>query len=150
MNEVKELPKRAFRLDDQIGHLLRRAYHAASGHFAQRLKPYRLKPQQFATLARLTEMGPTAQTELGARLGMARANIHVMVERLKARGLIVTRSDPDDSRRRIVALSKDGKALVERLVPLDLASTEDALAPLDDREREILYRLLRKIEANAP
>ena len=150
MNQVKGPPDPAFRLDEQIGHLLRRAYHAASGHFAQRLKPYRLKPQQFATLARLAEMGPTAQTELGASVRMARANIHVMVERLKARGLVETRSDPDDSRRRIVALSEAGRALVETLVPLDLASTEDALAPLDARERETLYRLLRKIEANPP
>ena len=59
-----------FRLDDQIGHLLRKAYQAASAHFAQRLRPYNLKPQQFATLARLRELGPSPQNRLGEAAGM--------------------------------------------------------------------------------
>lgn len=136
-----------FRLDDQIGHLLRNAYQATSAHFARRLRPYNLKPQQFATLARLRELGPTAQNRLGDAVGMPRANIHTMVERLRARGLVTTHADPTDNRKRIVELSREGQQLVGTIIPLDLDSTEDALAPLNAGERKTLYRLLRRLSA---
>ena len=148
MPTTPETPHRPFRLDDQIGHLLRQAYQITSAHFARRLRPHDLKPQQFATLARLREFGPTAQNCLGDSIGMPRANIHAMVERLRAKGLVDTRSDPDDARRRIVALTDAGRKLVDTLIPLDLESTEAALAPLSGDERRTLYRLLRRLSAN--
>lgn len=138
-----------FRLDDQIGFLLRRAHHQASGHFAARLRPYDMNPQQFSTLARLLERGPTAQNSLGESVGMARANIHTMVQRLAKRGLVATRDDPDDSRRRIVELTDAGRALVKELIPLDAQSTEDALAMLDAAERATVYRLLRRLAGDS-
>lgn len=144
---MPETENSSFRLDDQIGHLLRQAYRCASAQFARRLRPHDLKPQQFATLARLSERGPTAQNCLGDAVGMPRANIHAMVERLRAKGLVETSCDPGDARRRIVALSDAGRALVNRLIPLDLESTEAALAPLTGDERRTLYRLLRRLTA---
>ncbi len=134
-----------FRLDDQIGHLLRHAYQVASAHFVKRLKRHNLKPRQFATLARIFECGPMPQNRLGDAVGMPRANIHKMVERLGARGLVETRADPDDCRLRIVALTDEGRALVEELIPLDIESTEDALEPLNENERKTLYALLRRL-----
>lgn len=137
--------RKDFKLDDQIGHLLRLAYQSASAHLARRLKPYDLKPQQFATLARLHELGPTSQNRLGEAVGMPRANIHKMVERLAERGLVCLQADPEDARRRIVALTAKGRRLAATLIPLDEASTEDALAALSERDRAALYRLLRRI-----
>ena len=128
-----------FRLDDQIGHVLRNAYHKASAHFARRLR------RQFATLARLHELGPTPQNRLGETVSMPRANIRTMVERLRARGLVEIRADPDDCRLRIVALTEAGSEMVETLIPLDIESTRDALAPLDASEQRELYRLLGKL-----
>ncbi len=136
---------RDFKLDDQIGHLLRLAYQSASAHLAKRLLPYDLKPQQFATLLRLQELGPTAQNRLGEAVGMPRANIHKMVERLSARDLVKVEADPADGRRRVVDLTGNGRSLISKLIPLDEASTEDALAPLNSDERETLYRLLRRL-----
>ena len=134
-----------FRLDDQIGHVLRNAYHKASAHFARRLRPFDLKPRQFATLARLHELGPTPQNRLGETVSMPRANIRTMVERLRARGLVEIRADPDDCRLRIVALTEAGSEVVETLIPLDIESTRDALAPLEANEQRELYRLLGKL-----
>jgi DNA-binding MarR family transcriptional regulator len=134
-----------FRLDDQIGHVLRQAYRSASSHFARRLRDFDIKPQQFATLARLAEMGPTSQNCLGDAVGMPRANIHAMVQRLAAKGLVDTQPDPEDSRRRIVVLTEGGEAMLRELVPLDLQSTEDALAPLSSAERKTLYALLQRL-----
>jgi DNA-binding MarR family transcriptional regulator len=142
---MSEAGREDFKLDDQIGHLLRLAYQSASAHFARRLKPYDLKPQQFATLLRLRELGATSQNRLGEAVGMPRANIHKMVERLCARGLVTVYADPADGRRRIVDLTREGRALATKLIPLDEESTEDALASLNRQERATLYRLLRRL-----
>jgi len=133
-----------YRFTDQIGHLLRLTYQSASAHLARRLRPYDLKPQQFATLMRLSELGPLSQNRLGEAVGMPRANIHKMVERLAARGLVTTLADPEDGRRRVVALTRAGRALVRKLIPLDEASTAEALAPFTRAERVMLYKLLRR------
>jgi DNA-binding MarR family transcriptional regulator len=54
-------------------------------------------------------------------------------------------ADPADGRRRIVDLTREGRALATKLIPLDEESTEDALASLNRQERATLYRLLRRL-----
>jgi len=140
---MSETPR--FKLDDQVGHLLRRAYQRAAAHLAGRIRRYDLTPVQFATLVRLWEQGPLSQNQLGRLVAMPPANIHGLVRRLEARGLVTRASDDNDKRLLNVSLTDEGRKLVEELIPLDAASTEDALAGLDPGEREILYRLLRKL-----
>jgi DNA-binding MarR family transcriptional regulator len=134
-----------YRLDDQVGHLLRRAYQRASGHLASRIRAYDLTPVQHATLIRLWEMGPLSQNQLGRVVAMPPANIHSLVRRLESRGLV--RRDPDDKDKRLltVSLTDEGTALVQKLIPLDSASTEAALHALNETERQTLYDLLKKL-----
>lgn len=139
-------PKSAqFRLEDQVGHLLRRAYQRASAHLADRLKPHDLTPMQFAALMRLRECGPLSQNELGRMISMPPANIHSMVGRLKKRGVLTTGRDPNDRRLILIDLSEEGARLTDALIPLDLQSSADALAPLAPAERKTFLALLRKL-----
>ena len=50
-----------------------------------------------------------------------------------------------DRRRLMVSLTAEGRAAIERLVPLARAITAETLAPLSAREAETLTRLLNKI-----
>jgi DNA-binding MarR family transcriptional regulator len=136
---------RPYRLDDQVGHLLRRAYQRASGHLAGRIRCYDLTPVQHATLIRLWEFGPLSQNQLGRLVAMPPANIHALVRRLEARALVRRDPSPKDKRLLTVSLTDEGRKMAEALVPLDTASTEDALKPLDAKEREALYAILKKI-----
>ena len=136
---------RPYRLDDQVGHLLRRAYQRASSHLAGRIRAYELTPVQHATLIRLWELGPLSQNQLGRVVAMPPANIHSLVRRLESRGLV--RRDPSakDKRLLTVSLTDEGNKLVETLIPLDSASTEAALKGLNDAERDALYAILKKL-----
>ena len=134
-----------FRLDDQVGHLLRRAYQRASSHLASRIRPHDLTPVQHATLIRLWEMGPLSQNQLGRAVAMPPANIHSLVRRLESRGFVRRDADPSDKRLLTVSLTDEGRALVEALIPLDAASTEAALRGLSAAERETLYAILKKM-----
>ncbi len=68
-----------------------------------------------------------------------------MVDRLGRRGLIETSPDHEDGRRLLVALTAAGAELVERLLPMAFAITEETLQPLTPEEREVLLGLLRRM-----
>lgn len=141
----------AYRLDDQIGFLLRRASqrHLAifaagmAGATGKRGEP--LTPMQWAALAKLHELGTSAQTSLGRATAMDAATIKGVVDRLEARGLVATQADPMDGRRRRVSISASGRRLVAEAVGHADRISEETLAPLGPAERSALIALLRRI-----
>ena len=135
----------AYRLDDQVGFLLRRAYQRASSNLVDRIGPHDLTAPQFATLARLYERGTLSQNLLGRLVAMEPANIRDVVLRLKKRRLVMTRRDPDDGRLILVSLTPSGMSLVEELLPIEIECTAKTLAALNANERRLLYELLGRL-----
>jgi DNA-binding MarR family transcriptional regulator len=133
-----------YRLDDQVGFLLRRVSQRHVAIFARQMEKD-ITPTRWAALAKLYEEGPTTQNRLGRLTAMDAATIKGVVDRLTKRHLIETRADPDDGRRRVVALSEVGQALVERSLAHAAAITRRTLEPLSPREQVSLLALLRKL-----
>ncbi|EBA06789.1 MarR family winged helix-turn-helix transcriptional regulator [Sagittula stellata] len=131
-------------LDEQIGFLLRKAYQRNSNIFLE-LVPGRLTTTQFAIMHRLAEDGPMSQNLLGRSVAMDGATTKGVVDRLIARELLVTRRDPKDRRRHLVSLTPKGIALINEAVEAAIRVTNETLAPLREREKETLLRLLAKI-----
>ncbi|MEA2919636.1 MAG: MarR family transcriptional regulator, lower aerobic nicotinate degradation pathway regulator [Bradyrhizobium sp.] len=135
----------AYRLEDQVGFLLRRAYQRASSNLVERIGPYDLTAPQFATLARLYERGTLSQNLLGRLVAMEPANIRDVVLRLKKRRLIMTRRAPEDGRLILVSLTPAGLSLVEKLLPIEIECTSRTLAALNANEKRLLYDLLGRL-----
>jgi MarR family transcriptional regulator, lower aerobic nicotinate degradation pathway regulator len=135
----------AYRLDDQVGFLLRRAYQRASANLVDRIGIHDLTAPQFATLARLHERGKVSQNLLGRLVAMEPANIRDVVQRLKKRRLVTTERDPTDGRLILVSLSSTGQSLIRDLLPVEIDCTAKTLAPLERDERKLLYDLLRRL-----
>lgn len=131
-------------LDDQIGFLLRRAYQRNSTIFAERV-PGPLTTTQFSVMHRLAEEGPLSQNRLGRSVAMDAATTKGVVDRLISRGLLRTERDPDDRRRHLVHLTAEGERMIRAAVTAAAEVSRETLAPLRDRERETLLRLLKKI-----
>jgi DNA-binding MarR family transcriptional regulator len=133
-----------YRLEEQVGFLLRRATqrHVAifAGHMGEEVTPTR-----WAVLAKLYEAGPSSQNRLGRSTAMDAATIKGVVDRLIERGFVETRPDPQDARRRVIALSETGRRLVERSIEQALAITRETLDPLQPSEQAALIGLLRKL-----
>lgn len=133
----------AYRLDDQVGFIMRRAFqrHAAifQGHIAD------LTATQWAVLAKLSELEQASQNHLGRLTAMDAATMQGVVRRLMERGLVARAESPLDRRRLVLRLTDAGHKLVAGLVPYASAATRETLAPLAPKEREILLRLLRKL-----
>lgn len=76
-----------YRLEDQVGFVLRRAHQRASGIFAEVMGRYDVTPTQFAALAKLADVAPVSQNELGRLTAMDPATIFGVVSRLVKRGM---------------------------------------------------------------
>ena len=131
-------------LDDQAGFLMRVAMQRHTSIFSSRMVA-ELTQTQFAALAKLYEVGPCSQNYLGRLIYMDAATIKGVVDRLHARGFLTALNDPDDRRRRAVALTERGREVTEAATRVagDISAT--TLAPLTADERRQIVKLLRKL-----
>jgi DNA-binding MarR family transcriptional regulator len=134
----------AYRLDEQVGFVLRQVSQRHSAIFAAHIGE-NLTATQWAALSKLAESGPCSQNLLGRHTAMDVATIKGVIDRLTARGLTETARDPDDGRRLIVRLTRAGQQIVEKLTMVALAVSEETLAPLTVRERATFVGLLGKL-----
>jgi len=140
---VEEERTAEYRLDEQVGFILRKANQRHLAIFAGKIAD--LTPPQFAALAKLYEVGKTSQNQLGQLIAMDAATIKGVIDRLKARRLVALTPHALDRRRLLVDLTAEGQEAVEKLLPLAREITEKTLAPLTPREAATLVRLLSKL-----
>ena len=133
-----------YRLEEQVGFLLRRATQRHVAIFSEHMGE-EVTPTRWAVLAKLYEAGPSSQNRLGRLTAMDAATIKGVVDRLIERGLIETQPDPTDARRRVIGLSEAGRRLVERSLGQAHAITRETLDPLTPAERAALLGFLRKL-----
>jgi DNA-binding MarR family transcriptional regulator len=131
-------------LDDQIGFLLRVAMQRHTAIFTSQMLEG-LTQTQFASLAKLYEVGPCSQNHLGRLIYLDAATIKGVVDRLSARGLVIAANDPNDRRRRAVTLTEQGRRLTEEAIKVAAKITADTLVPLSEEERETVSRLLNRL-----
>ncbi|MBA4324347.1 MAG: MarR family transcriptional regulator [Rhodobacter sp.] len=134
---------KAYRLDDQIGYVLRRVTQRHLAIFAAAIPE--VTTTQFAVLARLAEIGPQSQNHLGRETAMDAATIKGVVDRLAKLGLVATNSDPADRRRLTVSLTAAGETLFADRVPTALSVSADTVSPLSPDEARLLMDLLLRL-----
>lgn len=144
-SEAQATAAMAFRLERQVGHLLRRAHQRSSALFADYFTNLHLTPTQFAILAKLHERREVSQNHLGRMTAMDPATVQGVIRRLLTRDLIQQRDDPKDRRRVLISLTESGYAILEDAIPRARLISETVLDTLRSEEREQLIRLLRKI-----
>ncbi len=134
-----------YNLEDQVGHLMRRANQRHAAIFFEGLNDQQLTAMQFAVLVKISDEEEVSQNRLGRLAAMDPATVQGVVRRLKERALIDARPDPDDRRRSLWRLSKAGKSLVIAAIPIAEQITERTLGPLSKSERNTFLALLRKL-----
>ncbi|MDA7965087.1 MarR family transcriptional regulator [Ruegeria sp.] len=144
MDDKKTADAETYRLDDQVGYVLRLANQRHAAIFQAHTLDG-LTPTQFAALVRIGEQGQCSQNRLGRLSAMDVATIKGVVDRLQKKGLIVSAPDPNDRRRMLIALSADGKRLLDSMKLAGQRITAETLEPLSPSEREVFLKLLRRL-----
>ncbi len=138
-------PAQNYVLEDQVGHLLRRAHQRHTAIFQEGMSEAQLTPTQFAALVKIKDLGCVSQNQLGRLTAMDPATIQGVVQRLLGRGLIERKPDLTDRRCTELRLAAAGDALAATAIERARAITEATLAPLNDEERAKFLVLLRKL-----
>jgi DNA-binding MarR family transcriptional regulator len=141
--EAEEPDENDYRLQEQVGFILRKAHQRHVSIFAAHIAD--LTPPQFAALAKLHDVGETSQNQLGSLIAMDAATVKGVIDRLKARGLVELSKHEVDKRRLLVNLTAEGRDAIERLIPIARDITEETLAPLSAKEVATFMRLLDKL-----
>ena len=136
---------RPYKIEEQVGYLLRRAYQRASAIFQVTIGDPNITPTQYSSMAKLNEYHELSQNHLGRLVGMDKATVQGVVRRLKDRGLVDSRPDPGDARRTLLSLTTEGQRSVNKLLMNGPAVSRETLKPLSAEEQRRLLELLAKL-----
>lgn len=137
--------QRPYRIEEQIGYLLRRAHQRASAIFQVSIGDPNITPTQYSSMVKLNEYTELSQNLLGRLVGMDKATMQGVVRRLKERGLVDSRPDPGDARRTLLSLTTEGQRTVQKLLLNGPAVSRETLKPLNPAEQRQLLELLSRI-----
>ena len=144
-NSSPKPSEQGYVLNEQVGHLIRKAQQRHTAIFQQLSTDQQLTPIQFAALCVIVENGCSSLTELVKATDIDQATIRGVVSRLKKRELIELASDPEDQRKVLVQATVQGRAALSDMVPVAREITETTLEKLNPTERVALFHLLEKI-----
>jgi DNA-binding MarR family transcriptional regulator len=116
----------------------------ATFRLARRMRTQRavdsMSDGQFAVLAGLFVHGPHTLTELADRERVSAPAMNRTVNCLQDAGYISRSADESDGRKVVIALTDEGRAVVDETARRRDAWVEEALAEIDPDEREILAK----------
>ena len=127
------------------GHGIRRLQQVAVAVFSQATEAWGVTPLQFAVLQKLVHLPDIDQRTLSMEVGFDKSTIGGVIDRLEARGLLQRQHTAKDRRVRLLSVTAEGLALLEAAGPSVLQAQQQMLDPLDDAEREVFTRMMRKV-----
>ncbi len=133
------------RYERGTGFLLARVGSLTARSWTAFLAAHDLTQGQYAVLFTLDERGSTGQRRLAELVAVDARNIVAVLDPLSRRRLIERRTDATDRRRRLIALTEEGTALVRDLASRAAQEQEDFLEPLGRDDRLQLNRLLKRL-----
>ena len=116
--------------------------------FDARLRPLDLNLTQASLVGYVAEFGATTQTRLADRLGIGRASIGSVVDRLQARGVVERHPDPDDRRVWLVDITDEGRRVAGAIAEIDEVLRAELRHGIGREERQALSWVLTRLQHN--
>jgi DNA-binding MarR family transcriptional regulator len=140
--------KKVYTVEKSIGFIIYRTALAMKAALQRTLKErgFDITPEQYGILHVLWEEEGLSQREIGNILFKDKPNVSRMLDALERKRLIFRQ--PTDRRRYAIFLTKEGKGLIEKILPIGLHLGEKAINGLLVREVEALENTLNKIYGN--
>jgi DNA-binding MarR family transcriptional regulator len=110
-----EAPELMFaELDSLLGYQLRRAQGAMHRDFMAAVAEFELTQKQAATLWLIQANAGVSQVEVAAALGMDRATMMALTDRLEDRGYLIRKRSTTDRRRQELYLTPSGQSTLRK------------------------------------
>lgn len=149
-SEVFDAPQLIFEeLDGLLGYQLRRAQGAMHRDYMAAVAGLNLTQKQTATLWLIQSNPGVAQVSVAAALGMDRATMMSVTDRLEERSLLIRKRSTVDRRRQELYLTPGGQGLLRKVKARIAEHEERAKALFKPAELEGLLAALKKFQALA-
>jgi DNA-binding MarR family transcriptional regulator len=142
-----EAPELMFaELDSLLGYLLRRAQGAMHRDFMAAVSDFGLTQKQAAALWLIQANGGVSQAEVAAALGMDRATMMAVTDRLEDRGYVVRKRSSVDRRRQELYLTPSGQSTLRKCKSRIAEHEEKFRAMFTAPELAALLEALKKFQ----
>lgn len=138
--------KRAFVLEDFAPYRIVTLGHAISGKLASAYADENLTIPEWRVLAVISQADAVAARDVVRRTPMDKMTVSRAVASLESKGFVARAPDAVDRRVTSLSLSKEGRALFDRVAALALTFETDMLSVLTPEEQEAFDLTLRKLE----
>jgi DNA-binding MarR family transcriptional regulator len=129
-------------LEQCINFGLTKAQNYVHQLFKAELAPFGVTPGQYGVLKCLWDENGLTAKQLAERLYLDSSTITGILDRMEVKGLIKRSHDPRDRRALRIMVTEDGKKLEEPINNAIISANRKALQNLDEKESEILRKLL--------
>ena len=147
-NRNDDAMKNDFDLRDYLPYLLNRAAEKIAEMFSEEVAPLGGTRQIWRVLSRLWVNGPYRLSDLATDTSIEISTLSRLVVTMQRKRLVVRRRSPEDGRALTIALTNQGRALTERIVPIAITYEEAAIRGLSAAETREFRRILKKIYVN--
>lgn len=132
-------------LEDHIGYWLRFVSNHVSQSFARKLEAVDITVSEWVALRCLFDLEESSQNDLARAMGMTKAPVSRILDRLVAKKLAKRSAHAEDARAWRVRLTDGGYALVPELAALADANDRVFFDCLSDSERAATIKTMRKL-----
>ncbi|TCZ63191.1 MarR family winged helix-turn-helix transcriptional regulator [Roseicella aquatilis] len=130
-----------------IGFLIADVARLMRASFDRRVRRLGLTRAQWLVLSRLHRHPGLSQSELAEMLEVERATAGRMIDRMERRRWLVRRPDPADRRVNRLFLTAEAEGVQAEMGRIAEGLLDDALASLDEGEREALTEMMERVKA---
>jgi DNA-binding MarR family transcriptional regulator len=137
-------------VENALGFWIHRVYQASRNEMYRcfREQGEEVTPEQWAVLIRLWERDARSQSDLSEATFRDRPTMSRIVDSMEARGLIERHAHDNDARVRVVRLTRRGKDLKKKLVPVVEQIVQRMVAGIEEGELLTTRNTLRRMFDN--
>ena len=136
------------RLGRRLTYLLKRALMDLEDLHREHLDPLGISGRELAVLLLVEAREPESQQQTAERLQVDRTTMVALLDGLEAKGLMARLADPGDRRRNVLAITDEGRRVMERALRASDKAERRLLAALDETEQRQLRALLARVVAD--
>jgi DNA-binding MarR family transcriptional regulator len=130
-------------LNDHLGYFIRRLQVWVFQDFIRTLAPVDIRPAQYSVLVMIAGNPGLSQSDLAACLGIERARLVRLLDKLEKRGLTRRLASRTDRRSHALRLTGDGQKILKRAKMLAAVHETRLVERLGAEERKLLIDTLR-------
>ena len=133
-------------LSEHLGYFIRRLQVWVFQDFIRTLAPVDIRPAQYSVLVVIAANPGLSQSDLADRLGIERARLVRVLDKLEKRGLARRLASPSDRRSHALRLTPAGQKTLKRAATLAAMHEAKLIERLGPEQRKSMLTLLRRFD----